>query len=188
MALSKEKKKGCFYTVLGTCQKTFVTGCTCKYICTLAWFHEIFFEWREIQIRNFLLLIFYVKLIFVSLKSQNLLFWLFWHLLILVLVDLCILSELRFGRYEIFRASKMVKITIFETLILPKLISRKIWWMKRKILTFLSSHKILLQKFREINQVRFDLKLVLASFWKRDIFIDKVVLNLGNNFKLNSVE
>ena len=24
---SKEKKKGCFYTVLGTCQKTFVTGC-----------------------------------------------------------------------------------------------------------------------------------------------------------------
>ena len=27
MALSKEKKKGRFYTVLGTCQKTFVTGC-----------------------------------------------------------------------------------------------------------------------------------------------------------------
>ena len=27
VALSKEKKKGCFYTVLGTCQKTFVTGC-----------------------------------------------------------------------------------------------------------------------------------------------------------------
>ena len=29
MALSKEKKKGCFYTVLGTCQKTFVTSCIC---------------------------------------------------------------------------------------------------------------------------------------------------------------
>ena len=27
VALSKEKKKGRFYTVLGTCQKTFVTGC-----------------------------------------------------------------------------------------------------------------------------------------------------------------
>ena len=28
MALNKEKKKGCFYTVLGTCQKTFVNSCT----------------------------------------------------------------------------------------------------------------------------------------------------------------
>ena len=27
VALSKEKKKGCFYTILGTCQKTFVNGC-----------------------------------------------------------------------------------------------------------------------------------------------------------------
>ena len=27
VALNKEKIKGCFYTVLGTCQKTFVTGC-----------------------------------------------------------------------------------------------------------------------------------------------------------------
>ena len=27
VALSKENKKRCFYTVFGTCQKTFVTGC-----------------------------------------------------------------------------------------------------------------------------------------------------------------
>ena len=38
VALSKEKKKGCFYTVLGTCQKTFVTGCIIQILC------EIYFE------------------------------------------------------------------------------------------------------------------------------------------------
>ena len=32
MALSKEKKKGCFYTVSGPCQKTFVTGCSIEVI------------------------------------------------------------------------------------------------------------------------------------------------------------
>ena len=35
---------------------------------------------------------------------------------------------------------------------------------EKKNLNIVSSHTILLQKFREINQVRFDLKLVLASF------------------------
>ena len=38
MALSKEKKKGCLYTVLGTCQKTFVTGCNAKNVNILSYY------------------------------------------------------------------------------------------------------------------------------------------------------
>ena len=36
LSLFKDKKKGCFYTVLGTCQKTFVASCILKII------HEMF--------------------------------------------------------------------------------------------------------------------------------------------------
>ena len=71
----------------------------------------------EAQFRNLAIFLrFYVKSIFISVESQNLLFWQFQHLWILILVSFCILSGLKFTKKSEFWASKTVKMAVFYSI------------------------------------------------------------------------
>ena len=129
----------------------------------------------------FLPLIFYVKSISVSLESQNLLFWQFYHLWNLVLISFCILSDLKLTKNQNSQPLKLAKCQFLRLYILLKLISRKNEWQKNSEISTLCGSSwllfTLLLIFHICNQLEENLSTKDSSLAKSRQLLKKCIRN-----------